>query len=188
MIALTQEIRVRIKVLAFSVALLWGIQMLNLLSGYSFNSYGIIPREFIGLRGIIFSPFLHGSIEHLVMNTLPLTILGCILILRGVGSFLLVSLLIALISGLGVWLFGRDHTVHVGASGIIFGYFGFLIFKGVFDRRIGTLVISGVVTFLYGGMIWGVFPSRQDVSWEGHLFGFVGGVLCAYFSKSTVRH
>jgi len=175
-------------VLAFSVALLWGVHILNLLLGYSFNIYGIIPREIVGLRGIVFSPFLHGSTEHLVMNTVPLMILGCILILRGVASFFLVSLLVALIGGLGVWLFGREHSVHVGASGIIFGYFGFLAFKGVFDRRVGTLLISAVVVFLYGGMIWGVFPNRPDVSWEGHLFGFMGGVLCAYLSKSGVRN
>jgi len=188
LVSLTKELRIRIKVLVFSVALLWGVQILNLLSGYSFNIYGIIPREIVGLRGIAFSPFLHGSTEHLLMNTVPLTILGCILILRSVGSFFLISLMVALISGLGVWLFGQDHSVHVGASGIIFGYFGFLVFKGVFDRRVGTLLISGAVAFLYGGMIWGVFPNRPGVSWEGHLFGFIGGVLCAYLSKNTVRN
>ena len=185
--ALAQDVKGRIQVLACCISVLWLVQIVNLLSGYQLNSYGIIPRELVGLRGIVFSPFLHASIEHLAMNTVPLAILGGILIIRGITPFLLVSLVVALIGGLGVWFFGQGNSVHVGASGLVFGYFGFLIFKGIFDKQIGTLLISGVVLFLYGGMIWGVFPGKSGVSWEGHLFGLIGGVMSAYYSKGTAK-
>ena len=179
----TAEVMLKVKVMLFFVAILWGVEVVNLIFGYELNRFGIIPREIIGLRGLILSPFLHGSINHLVLNTAPLFILGLLVISRGVGAFLVLTIAVSIIGGLGVWSFGQPSTVHVGASGVIFSYFGFLLFKGFFDKKLKALLVSVGVFIIYGGMIWGVFPGTPGVSWEGHLFGFLAGVIWAYWTR-----
>jgi membrane associated rhomboid family serine protease len=158
--------------------LIWGFHGVNHYFGMAFNDLGIFPRQWRGLYGIALWPLLHGNIAHLLMNTLPLSVLGLLVALRGNRVFILSTLMIVLLGGLGVWLMGRP-AYHIGASGLAFGYFGFLIAVGVYEGRISSLAIGTLVIFYYGGMIFGVVPQNSFVSWEGHLFGMLAGVFAA---------
>ncbi|MCG8604923.1 rhomboid family intramembrane serine protease [bacterium] len=165
------------------VLLFWLVEFLNLVLGHSLNRYGILPRSFSGLVGIAFSPFLHSGIRHLLLNTIPFVVLGGLVSLRGIREFLELSLFVVVVGGLAVWLFGRS-AYHVGASGLIFGYFGYLVASGWYERSIGSIVIAFATLSLYGGLIWGVLPVFVYISWEGHLFGLLAGVLGARIVRS----
>jgi membrane associated rhomboid family serine protease len=160
------------------VALLWGIECVNALLGHRLISWGILPRTFGGLVGIPLSPFLHGSFTHLILNTVPLVTLGSFVAFYGVRLFLAVSLWIILLSGTALWLFGRS-AYHVGASSVIFGYFGYLVARGWYERSVTALLVALLTLVLYGSIVWGVLPTRSYISWEGHLFGLLAGILVA---------
>ncbi|GAA6184237.1 rhomboid family intramembrane serine protease [Aliiglaciecola sp. 2_MG-2023] len=153
------------------------IEGINILFGRSLNIYGIYPRELIGLRGIIFSPFLHGNLSHFASNIITLGIFSLLVMQYGKKTYITVSIYLMLSIGVLVWLFARP-AMHIGASGIIYGYFGFLVLGGLISGRIKLIIISLIVGFFYGGLIFGVIPSNAFVSWESHLFGFIAG-LCA---------
>ena len=171
--------------LGILLSLMWLLQLLNwLLPKLQLDSYGIRPRDAGWLPGIMIAPLLHASWAHLIANTPPLLIFGGLVSLQGLRIFWLVTLVSMLVSGLGVWLFSPDYAVTVGASGIIFGYFGFLLLRGLFTRSIGAILISLAVAFLYGGTVWGILPSSPDVSWQAHLFGLIGGVLAASLRRN----
>ncbi|MEM8503630.1 MAG: rhomboid family intramembrane serine protease [Cyanobacteria bacterium P01_D01_bin.1] len=177
---MAKEFRLQIKILFGVVVLLWAIEIIDqLIFRGALNSFGIRPRSLPGLTGIIFAPFLHGNFAHLLANTVPLVSLGWLIMLRETEDFFWVSVISAIVSGLGTWLIGASTSVHIGASGLIFGYFGYLLLRGYFERSATAIAFSLLVTFLYGGIIWGVLPTQPGVSWEGHLFGFLGGVLAA---------
>lgn len=169
-----------LRILGIIVALLWVIEMINLLTGHSLESLGIQPRTLVGLRNIFFAPFLHRGFWHLFANTFPFVILGWFVMLRGVHEFYYVSIVAALVSGLGAWLFGAAHTIHLGISGVIFGYMGYLLLRGYFEQSPISLVLAVLAFFLYGSMLWGVFPTQPEISWQGHLFGLIGGGVAAY--------
>ena len=179
----TADVVLKVKIMLCFVAILWAVEIVNLVFGYELNRFGIIPRDITGLRGLIFSPFLHGSINHLVLNTGPLFILGLLVISRGIGAFLLLTFMVSIIGGFGVWSFGQASSVHIGASGVVFSYFGYLLFKGLFDKKLKALLVSLGVFIIYGSIIWGVFPGTAGISWEGHLFGFLAGVAWAYWTR-----
>ncbi len=176
--SISREIKTHVVVLCGIVGLLWIIEIVDVFLSGRLNFYGIIPRTSIGLRGILFAPFLHANFAHLISNTIPFVTLGWFVMLRETSDFFLVSTIAALASGIGVWLFGAPG-VHLGASGVIFGYFGFLLSRAYFERSALAVALSLAVALLYGGLIWGVLPTRIGISWEGHLFGFVGGILAA---------
>ena len=180
---LTADLALKTKVMLGFIGILWVVEAVNLILGYELNRFGIIPREVIGLRGLVLSPFLHGSINHLVLNTAPLFVLGLFVISRGISAFFILTFAVSVGGGLGVWLVGQPSSVHIGASGVIFSYFGYLLFKGVFDKQLTALFVSFGVFIAYGGMIWGVFPGTAGVSWEGHLFGFLAGIGWAYLTR-----
>jgi membrane associated rhomboid family serine protease len=137
----------------------------------------------VGLRGILFAPLLHGGFGHLLANSVPLLLLGFLVMLRNQRRFLLISVVIALISGLGTWLIAPANTVHIGASGLIFGYFAFLIVSAWYERSFAAVTLALLVIVLYGGLFWGILPAGNGVSWQGHFFGLIGGGLAAnYFS------
>lgn len=175
-----RELRVHGWTLGVATALLWAIEIVNALTGHALDAFGIQPREPTGLVGILAAPFLHGSIQHLVANTLPFLILGWFVLLRETWHFYVVTIVTIVLAGLGTWLVGRTDSVHVGASGVIFGYLGYLMLGGWFERRVGTIAGSLLVAVLYGGLVLGVLPGTPGISWEGHLFGFLSGVLCAW--------
>lgn len=173
------ELKTQATILGGFVAIMWILELVNLFFfRHTLSIYGIIPRQSIGLRGILFAPFLHGGLGHLIANTIPFVTLGWFVMLQETSDFFVVSAITMLVSGLGVWLFGSSG-VHVGASGLIFGYLGFLLARGYFERNIPSIFLALSVGVLYGGAIWGIFPSQPGISWEGHLFGFIGGILAA---------
>jgi membrane associated rhomboid family serine protease len=141
---------------------------------------GIIPRTWAGLWGIPIAPFIHANLQHLLSNTIPLLILGGLVVfLEGVSQFSFVFITSALIAGLGTWMFGAGNAMHIGASGVVFGFFGYLLFRSLFDRRIGPVVLTILVALLYGGaMLYSLIP-RAGISWSGHFFGFIGGFIAA---------
>ncbi len=168
-------------VLGSILAVLWGLELIDtvMLRG-ALNQLGIRPRTLSGFIGILFAPLLHGSLRHLAANTGPLMVLGWLLLLRGLDDFILVTVVTWLVSGLGAWLFGGPRTNHLGASGIVFGYFGFLLCVGYFERSPLSIGLAALTGILYSGMIWGVLPIRRGKSWQSHLFGMVGGGLAAW--------
>lgn len=168
-------------VLGGLVVLMWLLEILDwLLPWWHPDAWGIIPRRVIGLRGILFAPLLHGSFSHVAANSIPFIVLGWLVMLRRTHEFFVVTAVVAFIAGLGTWLFGSSNSIHIGASGIIFGYFGFLVLLGYFERSIGSILRAVIVGAVYGGLIWGVLPLQAGISWESHLFGFLGGALAAY--------
>jgi len=169
-----------LKTMAVFIAILWAILILSLL--FPLNNLGIRPRSLAGLPGIFFAPFLHGGFSHLIGNSVSLLILGTFLLsiagVRSVG----IMLFLILLSGAGTWIIGRGESIHIGASGLIYGIIGYLLFYGIFKRSIGSILISVVIFIFYGGAIWGVFPSGTFISWEMHLCGFLSGILIAKIS------
>lgn len=170
------------------VALLWAVHtlrlvlsFLGLLSGQdSAQIFGIHPGSGVtGLWAVFSAPLIHGDWRHLFGNSVSLLILGSLVGLRGPGQLWQVSIISALTSGLGIWLIAPRTTVHVGASGIVFGYLGALLFMGFFQRRPLSILLSVACLVLFGNMVVGLFPGAPGVSWQGHLFGFLGGVLAA---------
>jgi membrane associated rhomboid family serine protease len=176
----------RIPWLLGCVALLWGIECVNALLDHRLNRWGIVPRTLTGLMGIPLSPFLHGSFAHLILNTVPLVTLGGLVALYGTRIFLIVSLWIMLLSGAALWLLGRS-AYHVGASSVLFGYFGYLVARGWYERSVTALLVALLTLVLYGSIVWGVLPTRSYISWEGHLFGLLAGVLIARFTTPQRR-
>jgi len=170
----------RVALLLAFIALLWAIEAVDYYAlGQSLDRNGIRPRSASGLVGILAAPLLHHGFAHLAANTLPLLVLGGLVIMSGAADFLAVTLVSALVGGLGVWLFAPSNTVHLGASGLVFGYFGYLVMRGYYQRSFVALLVAAAVVVLYGGMLWGVLPTQPGVSWQGHLFGFLGGALAA---------
>lgn len=164
------------------VAFLWFVEIVDwLLFRGALNGLGIVPRQVSGLRGILFAPFLHGNFNHLLANTIPFLILGFMVMLRHGRYFLGISALIVLFSGLGIWLVGPAHTVHIGASALIFGYFAFLLVSAWYERSFGAVFLALLVIVLYGGLLSGILPQGGGISWQGHFFGLVGGGLAAYY-------
>ena len=176
-----ERIKTNALLMVQGLALLWVIEVLNVLLGYRLNAWGIVPRTFWGLLGIPFSPFLHGSVLHLTVNTVPLAVLGGLVMLQGRAAFLRASVGIILLGGAGVWVLGRTAS-HVGASGLIFGYFGYLVARGWYSREPLALLGGLSTVLLYSSMLWGVFPSRLPISWEAHLCGLAAGLLVARLS------
>jgi len=166
-------------VLGGSVATLWGVFAGNVVVGGALLGYGIHPRTVQGLWGIAAAPFLHANLEHLLSNTVPLLILGWLVMLRDARHFWPVTLLAVLGGGLVAWTLGAPGSVHVGASGVVFGYLGFLMLAGWFARSFGSILLSLGVAAAWGGLVFGVLPGQPGISWQAHLGGFIGGVLAA---------
>lgn len=177
-----------LKIILCFLAILWVFETVNTFLGHRLNVLGIYPRELETLPGIVLWPFLHANFQHLIMNTTPLAMLGFFVALRGWAVFVKASLLILVLGGLGVWLFGRP-AFHIGASGLVFGFFGFLVAIGIYEKSLPALAIASFAIFYYGGMIYSVMPGEAFVSWEAHLFGLCAGVFAArIFAIRRRRH
>ena len=184
---LSQELWRAVRILAGIVAVLWGVLLVDAaFGGGQLTRFGILPRTTIGLRGILFAPFLHLGVGHLAGNTIGVLLLGGLVLLRDEADFWSVTAIGALVGGTGLWLLGRS-AMHVGASGIIFCYFGYLISTGYFERRFGSMLLSAAAAFLWSGLILGVLPGQAGISWEGHLFGLLAGVLAAWLLSRLGR-
>ncbi|HIW96003.1 MAG TPA: rhomboid family intramembrane serine protease [Candidatus Corynebacterium gallistercoris] len=162
------------------LAVLWAVQLINALSNYRLTAFGIHPRSVEGLIGVAAAPFLHASWMHLIANSVLGAVLLFTLSFSGQRVVVASSVIIAVCSGLGTWLIAPAYTVHVGASGLIFGWLTFLIVRGLFSGRVIEILVGLVVLLTYGSVLWGVFPGTEGISWQGHLFGAVGGVVAAW--------
>jgi len=168
-----------------AVILIWAVFWVELRFQVNFNHLGIVPRSVSGLKGIIFSPFVHGSVEHLYNNTIPLAILLASLFYFYRRIALIVLIWGILFSGLITWGIGRP-SYHIGASGVIYLLASFVFFKGIFTKYYRLVALSMMVVFIYGSLLWYIFPVKDEISWEGHLGGFLTGLLMAIFIKAKV--
>lgn len=175
----TKSVKTQITTLGTTLGAFWVAFVVNAMLGGALNQFGVIPRTTDGLRGILFAPFLHGNLNHLVANTIPFLALGWMVMLRDARHFLPVTLFSMLGAGLMAWTLGAPGSVHIGASGVVFGYLGFLLLAGVYTRSFLSLVLSLVTAVLWGGLVLGIAPGQAGISWQAHLGGFVGGILAA---------
>lgn len=150
------------------------------------DANGIQPRTVDGLDGIIWAPLLHFGWQHLISNSLPLFVLGWLLLAGGIRQFIGVTAVVWIVAGAGTWLIGAPGF-HVGASGVIFGWMVFLLLRGFAQRSIAQILVAVVLFFYWGGMLWGLLPGQPGISWEGHLFGAIGGVLATWLVARSTR-
>ncbi|MFD3905989.1 rhomboid family intramembrane serine protease [Streptomyces sp. CB04723] len=165
------------------VALLWVLEGVDQVTGNALDTYGISPREVAELRDVVPAAFLHSGWEHVASNSVPLLVLGFITALAGLRRFAAVVLTIIVASGLGIWLTAPANTVTLGASGVVFGLLGYLLVRGFVDRRPWDVLIGIGVAVVYGSLLWGVLPTDSGISWQGHLFGLIGGVAAAFLFR-----
>ncbi|MGD9484728.1 rhomboid family intramembrane serine protease [Streptomyces sp. TRM70308] len=165
--------------------LLWLLAAFDTANGMIVGEYGIEPRQLDELLDIFPAAFLHFGWDHVAANTVPLVIFGFLAAVRGLARFIGVVLVIIVVSGLGVWLTAPGGTNTAGASGVVFGLFGYLLVRGFVERDALDITVGVTVLLLYGSILWGVLPTSSGVSWQGHLFGLVGGVLAAFWLRRT---
>jgi membrane associated rhomboid family serine protease len=161
------------------LAAMWVLELVDLALDHRLDQYGIEPREPDGLVGVVAAPFLHADFGHLIANTIPFVVLGIIIGLQGVARVLVVTGIVMLVSGVGTWLIGPDNSLHIGASGIVFGYATYLLARGLFNRDLVEIAIGLGVVAIWGTALLGGLVPQDGVSWQGHFFGAVGGVLAA---------
>ncbi len=169
-----------LKLLGVLVGLMWVSEIVDTVLGNRLDVFGIEARDSDGLIGIVTAPFLHAGFGHLISNTIPLLMMGAIIAVAGAAQLLTVTVVVALVSGLGTWLTSPPGSTTIGASGLVFGYATYLIVRGGFNRSIGQLLIGLLVIIVWGGALLGGLLPQSGISWQGHLFGAVGGVLTAW--------
>ena len=173
-----EDVTAGLWLVAGMVAVMWAVEVIDLAAG-NLDAQGIVPRDTSGLDGILWSPFLHGGFGHLIGNTVPFIVLGAAIAFAGLKRVASVVAIVALVGGLGTWLFAPADTVHIGASGIVFGFATYLLARGVFSRRPAHLAVGAVVLVVYGStLLIGLVPT-PGISWQGHLFGAMGGLVAA---------
>ncbi len=161
------------------VATMWVVEAVDAAVNGSLDRQGIVPRASGGLDGVVFAPFLHGSWSHLIGNTVPFLVLGALIALSGLARVALVTAIVAVVGGLGVWLLGPANTVHIGASGLVFGYAGYLVARGIFSRSLLHLATGALVAAVWGTTLLSGLVPQDGISWQGHLFGALGGIVAA---------
>lgn len=181
---IVEQIQANSHALCWIVGILWGAYLLTLLTHHKLLYLGIVPRRIYGLPGIIFSPFLHANFNHLFFNTIPLVVLSNFILMNGLHYYYSATICIILISGFLIWCFGKGG-IHVGASGVITGYWALLVMN-IYQQGTLTAIILGVICLYYFlGILYAIFPGEKGVSWEGHLFGCVAGVIFSYWYASN---
>ncbi|QNE17297.1 rhomboid family intramembrane serine protease [Kribbella qitaiheensis] len=176
----TARISSGIKLLIALVGLMWISEIVDTALHGRLDQYGIIAREPDGLFGIITAPFLHLGFGHLISNTLPLVTLGAIIAISGALRLFSVTAIVTTIGGLGTWLISPPHTITIGASGLVFGYAAYLIARGIFNRRLGQVAVGVLVILVWGSALLGGLLPQDGISWQGHLFGGIAGILSAW--------
>jgi membrane associated rhomboid family serine protease len=159
--------------------LMWVVEVVDQIAGGDLEQYGIEPHDPDGLIGIVTAPFLHAGFGHLVANTVPFLVLGAAIALSGLGRVVATTVIVAVVAGLGTWLVAPSGSDHIGASGVVFGYATYLIARGVFSRRLVHLAVGLIVLAVYGSTLLFALVPTDGISWQGHLFGGIGGVLAA---------
>ena len=187
MTSVTSVLKTQALVLGGTLAVFWAVFLVNTVLGGSLLTLGVIPRTMIGLRGILFAPFLHGSLNHLAANSIPFLALGWMVMLRDERHFIPVTLAGMIGSGITTWLLGAPGSVHIGASGVIFGYLGFLMLTGWYTRSFISILLSVIVTLFWGSLVFGIMPGEPGISWQSHIGGFLGGVFAARALRTPQR-
>ena len=164
--------------------LMWTLFIIHFFTNVNFSYLGIHPRDSHTIIGIFTAPLIHGNWEHLISNTLPILILGSILLYMNKKIGILIFICNYLITGLLVWCFARGNSYHIGASGIIYGMASFLLFNGFFRMDIKSIAIASGVALFYGGMVWGIIPEQAGISWESHLAGSFSGFVLAFIFRN----
>jgi membrane associated rhomboid family serine protease len=176
----TDPRRTAIGIVIALVALMWVFEIVDVALDHRLDQYGIEPRDPDGLDGVVAAPFLHVGFGHLLANTLPFVVMGVVIAFEGPLRLVGVTAIVVIVSGLGTWLVAPENTIHLGASGVVFGYATYLIARGLFNRRAGELAIGVGVAVLWGGALLGGLEPQRGISWQGHLFGALGGLLAAW--------
>lgn len=174
-----ESVKRRLLVIGGFLVLLWLLEVLDSFVTANLDLLGIHPRKWWGLPGILFAPLLHGGFPHLMTNTTAILPLAFFVAARRERDLYLVTGLVVLAGGVSVWLFGSPGSVHIGASSLVFGYIGYLMFLAWFERSLGSLALAALVLFLYGSLLFSLLPGQPGVSWESHSFGFASGGLAA---------
>jgi membrane associated rhomboid family serine protease len=185
--ALRDTWKFRAGALTILLGLMWLVWLLDAVTPGpgSAAGIGIVPRTTVGLRAIPAAPFIHAGFDHILSNSIPLAVLGSLIVISGTMDLLFVVLVSGLVGGLGTWLFGSGDRQHVGASGLVFGFIGYLVFRVAFDRRIVPGLITLLVAVLYGGVLLASILPQPAISWSGHFFGFLGGIAAARLRHSA---
>lgn len=180
--SLSAQLKSHAAILLGCLVVLYAIELLDsfLPGNHPLDRWGIQPRSFSGLLGIAFAPLLHGDFNHLRDNTGPFFVMSWLIMLSGIRLWFGVTAAVASFGGLGVWLFGSGDSVHIGLSGVIFGYLGFLLARGYYERRIGSIIVALIVGWTYIFMLFSLASLKEHVSWSGHFFGFLGGIGVAW--------
>jgi membrane associated rhomboid family serine protease len=169
-----------LKLVAAMIAVMWVTEVIDLAAGQRLDDFGIHPRDVGGLPEILSAPFLHVGFGHLLSNTIPFAVMGAAIAFGGLVRVALVTLVVAVVSGLGVWLVAPSNEVHLGASGVVFGYATYLVTRGILSRRLMEIAVGVAVVAIFGiGLLQGLLP-QERISWQAHLFGAIGGVVAAY--------
>lgn len=172
-----------IKLYFFTALLLlmgfWAIHIVNMLLGYRLNVFGIHPRHVLGLVGIPCFSFLHGNFSHLFLNSIPLLILMDFILIKGMQQFICITASIILLSGIAIWLFGRKG-IHIGASSLVMGYWSYLLVDAYAHFSVNTIILAILCLYYFGSLVLNLFPGNKQVSWEGHVFGFLAGLTAVY--------
>jgi membrane associated rhomboid family serine protease len=166
------------------IILIWLVRIFEEYTHIDLSVYGVYPRETYGLYGIIFAPLIHGDFSHLISNSITLFVLMLFLFYAYTNSSFRVFLISYFATNAMVWFFGRP-SYHIGASGLVYGILAFLFFVGLFRRDPRSIGLSLLVTFLYGGLVWGIFPSDPKISFESHFAGAIIGIICAVLFRKT---
>ena len=161
-------------------AVMWIVEAVDQIAGGRLDAYGIEPRETEGLDGVVWAPFLHGGFDHLIGNTIPFLVLGLAIAVGGIARVAAVTVIVALVGGLGTWLVAPSNTVHIGASGIVFGYAAYLVARGAYSRSLAQIGIGLVVLAVWGTTLLRGLVPEDGISWQGHFFGAVGGIAAAW--------
>ena len=169
-----------LRLVAVALGIMWVAEIIDMFLGGRLDGHGIIPRRIAGLDGILWSPFLHDGFSHLISNTVPFAVLSGLVLVQGVRRWINASVIIVIAGGLLVWAFAiGSNELHIGASGWVFGLFGFLVVSAILERKLISIGIGLVALFFYGSTILFGFIPRPGLSWEGHLFGFIAGIIAA---------
>jgi membrane associated rhomboid family serine protease len=169
------------------VAIMWVVEAIDQVSNANLDSHGIEPRQVDGLEGVVTAPFLHAGWSHLIGNTVPFVLLGLVIALNGLARIAGVTVIVALVGGIGTWVIAPAHTNHIGASGLVFGFATYLMARFFYSRNLLHLAVGVVVFAVYGStLLFGLVP-RDGISWQGHLFGGIGGIVAARVLDSKRR-
>jgi membrane associated rhomboid family serine protease len=176
-----------IALIALMLTVMWGLEVADYVTDGSLQSYGLEAHNVDDLPDIFTAPFLHANFDHIMGNTIPFAILGFLAAVRTIGKFLAMNLIVIIVAGLGVWFTAPANSITLGASVLVFGYFGYLIGRGVFERSLLDAALAVAVIAFYGGIVYGVLPTDLPISWQGHLFGLLGGLWSAFLLRRRRR-